>query len=42
VKEMLEEIENGVNKFVGGAPQHDDMTMVAIKVRDVNREEPAK
>ncbi|HEY9167775.1 MAG TPA: PP2C family protein-serine/threonine phosphatase [Candidatus Kryptonia bacterium] len=33
VDEMLTEIEEGVRKFVGNAPQHDDMTMVAIKVK---------
>lgn len=33
VKDMLEKIDAGVRKFVGGAPQHDDMTMVAIKVK---------
>ena len=33
VNEMLEKIESGVKKFVGNAPQHDDMTMVAIKVK---------
>lgn len=33
VDEMLERIEGGVRKFTGNAPQHDDMTMVAIKVK---------
>ncbi len=33
VKEMIEKIDAGVRKFVGGAPQHDDMTMVVIKVK---------
>ncbi|OYV86355.1 MAG: hypothetical protein B7Z63_04130, partial [Ignavibacteriae bacterium 37-53-5] len=33
VKEMLEKIDAGVRKFVGGAPQHDDMTMVVMKVK---------
>lgn len=33
VKDMLEEIEDGVRKFIGNAPQHDDMTMVAIRVK---------
>lgn len=33
VKEMLVRIEAGVRKFVGNAPQHDDMTMVVIKVK---------
>ena len=33
VKEMLEKIDAGVRKFVGAAPQHDDMTMVAIKMK---------
>ena len=33
VKEMIAKIDSGVRKFVGGAPQHDDMTMVVIKVK---------
>ncbi len=33
VREMLEKIDAGVRKFIGSAPQHDDMTMVAIKVK---------
>ena len=33
VNEMLEKIESGIKKFVGNAPQHDDMTMVAIRVK---------
>ncbi len=33
VKEMIEKIDAGVRRFVGGAPQHDDMTMVAIRVK---------
>ncbi len=33
VEEMLRKIESGVRKFVGNAAQHDDMTMVAIKVK---------
>ncbi len=33
VKEMLTRIDAGVRKFVGNAPQHDDMTMVVIKVK---------
>lgn len=33
VKEMIEKIDTGVRKFAGGAPQHDDMTMVVIKVK---------
>ncbi len=33
VREMLAKIDAGVRKFAGNAPQHDDMTMVVIKVR---------
>ncbi len=33
IKEMLAKIDAGVRKFVGNAPQHDDMTMVVIKVK---------
>ena len=33
VKQMIEKIDAGVRKFVGVAPQHDDMTMVVIKVK---------
>lgn len=33
VKEMLAKIESEVRKFAGGAPQHDDMTMVVIKIK---------
>ncbi len=33
VKDMLEKIDAGVRKFAGNAPQHDDMTMVVIKVK---------
>jgi hypothetical protein len=33
VKEMLTKIEGEVRRFAGGAPQHDDMTMVVIKVK---------
>jgi len=31
-KEMLTKIESEVRRFAGGAPQHDDMTMVVVKV----------
>ncbi|HUI31307.1 MAG TPA: PP2C family protein-serine/threonine phosphatase [Candidatus Acidoferrales bacterium] len=33
VKEMLTKIEDEVRKFVSGAPQHDDMTMLVVKVK---------
>jgi hypothetical protein len=36
VKEMLTKIETEVRKFANGAPQHDDMTMVVIKVKPEN------
>lgn len=36
VKEMLTKIEAEVRKFAAGAPQHDDMTMVVIKVKPEN------
>ena len=36
VKEMLTKIEGEVRRFAGGAPQHDDMTMVVIKVKPEN------
>lgn len=36
VNEMLARIESGVRKFVGNAPQHDDMTMMAMKIMGNN------
>ncbi len=33
VKEMLTKIEGEVRKFAGAAPQHDDMTMVVIRMK---------
>ncbi len=36
VGEMIERIESGVRRFTGSAPQHDDMTMVAMKITGNN------
>jgi phosphoserine phosphatase RsbU/P len=34
VKELIPEIMAGADAFAAGAPQHDDMTLVVLRVRD--------
>jgi serine phosphatase RsbU (regulator of sigma subunit) len=37
LEELRERVFREVTAFAGGAPQHDDMTMILLRIEDRNR-----